>query len=54
MPGPDGQDDLALLETSVCEAGRIALKFFGSDYKRWNKAGGSPVTEADLAVDNFL
>ena len=36
------------------EAGKIALKFFGGDYKRWNKAGGSPVTEADLAIDNFL
>ena len=36
------------------EAGKLALKFFGGDYKRWNKAGGSPVTEADLAVDNLL
>ncbi len=36
------------------EAGKIALKFFGGDYKRWSKAGGSPVTEADLAIDNFL
>ena len=36
------------------EAGKIALKFFGGDYKRWSKAGGSPVTEADLAVDDFL
>ena len=51
MPEPD---DLALLEASVREAGKIARNFFGGDYKRWNKAGGSPVTEADLAVDNFL
>ena len=36
------------------EAGEIARKYFGGDYKRWNKAGGSPVTEADLAVDTFL
>jgi myo-inositol-1(or 4)-monophosphatase len=50
----DFEDDLHLLETSVREAGKIALKFFGGDYKRWNKAGGSPVTEADLAIDNFL
>jgi myo-inositol-1(or 4)-monophosphatase len=48
------REDLALLETSVREAGKIALKFFGGDYKRWSKAGGSPVTEADLAIDNFL
>jgi len=47
-------EDLALLETSVREAGKIALQFYGGDYKRWSKAGGSPVTEADLAVDAFL
>jgi myo-inositol-1(or 4)-monophosphatase len=51
LPDPD---DLALLEAAVREAGKLALKYFGGDYKRWNKAGGSPVTEADLAVDNFL
>jgi myo-inositol-1(or 4)-monophosphatase len=56
LPEHDRQseDDLHLLETSVREAGKIALKFFGGDYKRWNKTGGSPVTEADLAIDNFL
>ena len=56
MPEPDQEnnDDLALLETSVREAGKLALKYFGGDYKSWNKSGGSPVTEADLAVDNFL
>jgi myo-inositol-1(or 4)-monophosphatase len=47
-------EDLHLLETAVREAGKIALNFFGGDYKRWNKAGGSPVTEADLAIDTFL
>jgi myo-inositol-1(or 4)-monophosphatase len=47
-------DDLQLLESVVREAGKIALKFYGGDYKRWSKAGGSPVTEADLAIDNFL
>ncbi len=36
------------------EAGTIALKYFGGDYKRWSKSGGSPVTEADLAIDAFL
>lgn len=35
-------------------AGAIARKFYGGDYKRWSKAGGSPVTEADLAVDQYL
>ena len=47
-------DNLILLENAVRAAGEIARKYYGGDYKRWNKAGGSPVTEADLAVDTFL
>jgi myo-inositol-1(or 4)-monophosphatase len=52
LPAPDA--DLALLESAVREAGPIAGGLFGGSYRRWNKAQGSPVTEADLAVDNFL
>ncbi len=48
------REDLALLEDTVREAGHIARSFYGGDYKQWNKEGGSPVTEADLAVDRFL
>ena len=47
-------DDLKLLEDTVREAGHIARKFYGGDYKQWNKEGGSPVTEADLAVNKLL
>ncbi len=47
-------EDLKLLETTVHEAGHIARKFYGGDYKQWSKEGGSPVTEADLAVNKFL
>ena len=47
-------EDLKLLEDTVHQAGHIARKFYGGDYKRWNKDGGSPVTEADLAVNAFL
>ncbi len=35
-------------------AGKIALQYFCGSYKRWSKEGGSPVTEADLAIDSFL
>jgi myo-inositol-1(or 4)-monophosphatase len=49
----DSADDLALLEETVREAGHIARRFFGGEFKRWNKTEG-PVTEADLAVDTFL
>lgn len=47
-------DDLALLLDAARRASDIAMSFFRSDPKSWNKAGGSPVTEADIAVDNFL
>ncbi|HJS46306.1 MAG TPA: 3'(2'),5'-bisphosphate nucleotidase CysQ [Rhizomicrobium sp.] len=52
MPAHD--EDLNLLEDTVREAGHIARKFYGGDYKRWDKEGGSPVTEADLAVNKYL
>jgi myo-inositol-1(or 4)-monophosphatase len=48
------RDDLTLLEDTVRAGGDIARKFYGGDYKRWNKDGGSPVTEADLAVNKYL
>jgi myo-inositol-1(or 4)-monophosphatase len=47
-------DDLGLLEDAVRAGGNIARKFYGGDYKRWSKEGGSPVTEADLAVNKYL
>ena len=48
------RDDLTILEDAVRAGGDIARKFYGGDYKRWSKDGGSPVTEADLAVDKHL
>lgn len=48
--------DLELLETAAREAGELALSYFGKDPESWfkGKAGVSPVSEADLAVDRFL
>jgi myo-inositol-1(or 4)-monophosphatase len=54
LPAPNTADDLALLESAVRDAGEIARKFYGGTYKRWSKEQGSPVTEADLAIDRFL
>ncbi|HKD46055.1 MAG TPA: 3'(2'),5'-bisphosphate nucleotidase CysQ [Rhizomicrobium sp.] len=51
---PDLEGDLTLLERRVRDAGKIAMQYFCGSYRRWNKEGGSPVTEADLAIDNFL
>ena len=45
------KDELAAV---VREAGALAAKTFRGEYKSWAKQGGSPVTEADIAVDNFL
>jgi myo-inositol-1(or 4)-monophosphatase len=54
LPAHDDQVDLELLQSSVRAAGDIAKRYFGQSYKRWSKEGGSPVTEADLAIDAFL
>ncbi|HUO94492.1 MAG TPA: 3'(2'),5'-bisphosphate nucleotidase CysQ [Rhizomicrobium sp.] len=47
-------DDLALISDAANGAGDIARRFFGGTFKRWNKGKGEPVTEADLAIDQFL
>lgn len=47
-------DDLTLIETAAREAGEIAMRYFRRDPEVWMKAGDSPVSAADLAVDGFL
>ncbi len=42
------------LQAAVADAGKLALSKFRNDVRSWNKANASPVSEADLAVDNFL
>ncbi|MEM6710750.1 MAG: 3'(2'),5'-bisphosphate nucleotidase CysQ [Pseudomonadota bacterium] len=44
---------LHVLSDAAREAGEIALRYFGKA-KSWTKAGDSPVTEADLAIDHML
>jgi len=48
------QDDLALLRDAALEGGRIALAHRKRGLRIRSKPGGSPVTDADLAVDAFL
>lgn len=38
----------------VAEAGEIALRMRRAGVRTWSKASDSPVTEADIAVDEFL
>ena len=53
MPDAD-LDDLDLLRERAVEAGAIAMRHFGADPKVWMKEGDSPVSQADLEVDDFL
>jgi myo-inositol-1(or 4)-monophosphatase len=46
--------DAELLEAAVREAGALARSLLQQSVKGWTKRDGSPVTEADLAVDKAL
>ena len=47
-------DDLDLIRSAALEAGALALALREDKLKIWAKAGGSPVTDADLKVDKLL
>lgn len=57
-PMPIASDLLPAIRESCIAAGEIALGLFRpgekTAAKTWSKAGGSPVTEADIGVDTFL
>jgi myo-inositol-1(or 4)-monophosphatase len=46
--------DVKLLKASVREAGALALSLFRTDLKEWTKGSSSPVSEADIAVNELL
>lgn len=46
--------DLDLIRDAALAAGRLALEHREAGLKVWSKDGGSPVTDADLAVDALL
>lgn len=58
IPLPIAGDLLPAVEAACREAGGLALDLFrpgaNTAAKTWSKAGGSPVTEADIGVDTFL
>jgi myo-inositol-1(or 4)-monophosphatase len=47
-------DDLSLLEEIAGQAGKIAMKYFKSENEVWMKPGDSPVSRADMEVNNYL
>ena len=46
--------DVQLLKDAVREAGSLALALFRTDLKNWTKGASSPVSEADIAVNDLL
>jgi myo-inositol-1(or 4)-monophosphatase len=50
----DNAADHALLVAAVREAGVIALQHYRTDVNTWQKEGGTPVSDADIAVNQHL
>ena len=46
--------DAALLTDTVREAGALALSLFRTELKNWTKGASSPVSEADIAVNDLI
>lgn len=46
--------DADLLKDTVREAGALALSMFRTELKNWTKGASSPVSEADIAVNDLL
>jgi myo-inositol-1(or 4)-monophosphatase len=46
--------DAHLLKDTVREAGALALSLFRTELKNWTKGASSPVSEADIAVNDLL
>jgi myo-inositol-1(or 4)-monophosphatase len=46
--------DATLLKDTVREAGALALSLFRTELKNWTKGASSPVSEADIAVNDLL
>jgi myo-inositol-1(or 4)-monophosphatase len=46
--------DAALMKDTVREAGALALSLFRTELKNWTKGASSPVSEADIRVNDLL
>jgi len=46
--------DVRLLKDTVREAGQLAHSLFRTELKNWTKGASSPVSEADIAVNDLL
>jgi len=46
--------DAALLKEAVRDAGALAQSLFRTELRNWTKGASSPVSEADIAVNDLL
>jgi myo-inositol-1(or 4)-monophosphatase len=53
-PDKVGPRDAALLNDAVREAGALALSLFRTELRNWTKGVSSPVSEADIRVNDLL
>lgn len=51
---PTLEEDFALLQETVRQAGALAMRYYGTDPKSWHKDENQPVTEADIAINDLL
>ncbi|MDJ0930252.1 3'(2'),5'-bisphosphate nucleotidase CysQ [Breoghania sp.] len=51
---PSAAQDLELIADAARQARWLAMNYFGRDPRVWNKENNSPVTEADMALDDYL
>jgi myo-inositol-1(or 4)-monophosphatase len=47
-------EDATLLADTAREAGALALSMFRTEFRTWTKAGSSPVSDADIAVNDLI
>lgn len=50
----DWLDDHSLLVATMREVGDMAMSYFRSAVRAWEKEGGTPVSEADIVIDRHL
>jgi myo-inositol-1(or 4)-monophosphatase len=54
LSGNDLTREAALLKDSVRQAGALGLSLFRTELKNWIKGASSPVSEADIAINELL
>ena len=48
------QDDMDLLSSVMRDAATLSLEYFKNEFDHWKKDDNTPVSEADMAVNQLL